>query len=296
MAQVETKYLELHNANLCFEVSGSGTHVIFVPGASGDATVFRLIRNILANSFTVVLYDRRGFSRSELTGEQDYTNRIATDVDDIYQIMRSLTNEKFIILESSSGAVVTLKYFETHPDTLLKAFAHEPPVLSALTKKEEHYQFQYDMVKLYREGSRAAAMVKFIEKFCGESDKQFMMNNPASQGEQRIKTSEYWFEHEVSIYPTIEVSEQTIDAHKNKLVLICGEENRDGFITQPAHTLAEKTGVEFVWFAGCHLSYLTTAKTFADAFVAKLKSENIVKKKENTFYFYVYSSYYFSLH
>jgi pimeloyl-ACP methyl ester carboxylesterase len=97
MAQAETRYLQVNGAKLCFDVVGSGPHIIFVTGANGNAGIFYPAREHLKSHFTVVTYDRRGFSRSELTSEQDYTSRIDTDVDDIYQIMKSLTSEKFTI-------------------------------------------------------------------------------------------------------------------------------------------------------------------------------------------------------
>jgi pimeloyl-ACP methyl ester carboxylesterase len=109
------------------------------------AVLFKFLRYFLTKRFTVILYDRRGFSRSELTGEQDYTSRIDTDVDDIYQMTKSLTDDKFVIMGSSSGAVLSLRYLVIYPDTLSKAVIHEPPLLSIMPEKEELKQLQYDL-------------------------------------------------------------------------------------------------------------------------------------------------------
>lgn len=86
-------YLQVDNASLCYEIEGTGPFIIIVPGGNGGAKLFERFRNLLVKHFTVVLYDRRGYFRSRLTGPQDYSKRLDTDVDDIYKIMTALTEE-----------------------------------------------------------------------------------------------------------------------------------------------------------------------------------------------------------
>jgi pimeloyl-ACP methyl ester carboxylesterase len=57
--------------------------MLMVPGANGDANIFKTVTQHLAARYTVVTYDRRGFSRSQLDGPQDYDRRLETDADDL---------------------------------------------------------------------------------------------------------------------------------------------------------------------------------------------------------------------
>ncbi|MGH2585709.1 MAG: alpha/beta fold hydrolase, partial [Dehalococcoidia bacterium] len=49
---------------LYHEVRGSGPTLLFITGGTGDAGEWLHIAPPLAEEFTVVTYDRRGFSRS----------------------------------------------------------------------------------------------------------------------------------------------------------------------------------------------------------------------------------------
>ena len=150
------QYLKLEGANIYYEVQGTGPYLILVPGANGDADIFKPLRAQLIDHFTVVLYDRRGFSRSVLTGPQDYNKRIDTDVDDIYRLMKSLTSDRFAIMGNSSGAIVTLKYLVTHPDTLAQCILHEPPLLSIMPNKEETLCISIQTLRHCHEGRQTS--------------------------------------------------------------------------------------------------------------------------------------------
>jgi len=75
--------LEVGGARLYYETHGSGPLLIMVPGASGTADIFKGVAEHLGAYYTVVTYDRRGFSRSHLDGPQDFDHRLATDADDL---------------------------------------------------------------------------------------------------------------------------------------------------------------------------------------------------------------------
>jgi pimeloyl-ACP methyl ester carboxylesterase len=71
--------LDVPGTRLHYETYGSGPLLLMVPGANGSADAFKAVAEHLAEQHTVVTYDRRGFSRSQLNGPQDYTQRLETD-------------------------------------------------------------------------------------------------------------------------------------------------------------------------------------------------------------------------
>src|SRR5262245_27143828 len=81
--KIRTGILEVPGARLYYETHGSGPVMLMVPGAAGTADSFRRVTERLAAHYTVVLYDRRGFSRSQLDKPQDYSHRLETDADDV---------------------------------------------------------------------------------------------------------------------------------------------------------------------------------------------------------------------
>lgn len=90
--------------------------------AAGNESYKKFIplRNFLIKHFTVVLYSRRGYYKSKLTGAQDYSKRIDTDVEDLYRIMKNITDKPFSLFASSSSGIVVLTYLNTHPCTVYK--------------------------------------------------------------------------------------------------------------------------------------------------------------------------------
>ena len=60
--------LRVPGAQIHYEIRGSGALMVMVPGANGEAGAFEGVAQHLAAHYTVVTYDRRGFSRSLLEG------------------------------------------------------------------------------------------------------------------------------------------------------------------------------------------------------------------------------------
>jgi len=258
--------LDVDGANLYFEVEGSGPYLLCVPGANGDADIWKNFRAASVDHFTVVLYDRRGFSRSKLTGPQDYTHRLDTDAADIFKMMSSLTKEKFFILGNSSGAVVTLNYATKYPDTVSKCIVYEAPLLTICPNHEELTVHQLALYDTYKKEGRAASMKQFMTlvSFRYPTDSKIITMGQTSTDEQRLKNAEYWFEHELRQYPLAKIDENAIKSVGDKLIFACGEENHVGdFLYGPSTALSKLTGSEILVVPGGHLGFLTNTKEFA---------------------------------
>src|SRR5438876_6932594 len=100
--------LKVPGAQLYYEISGDGPLLILIPGAKREAEVFSPLSHLLSSKYQVVIYDRRGFSRSSLDGLQDYDHRLSTDADDVQRLIEHLTNQPANVFGSSSGAIVAL--------------------------------------------------------------------------------------------------------------------------------------------------------------------------------------------
>jgi Methyltransferase domain len=101
--------LEVPGARLCYETRGSGPLMLMVPGASGEAGIFKKVTEPLAAYHTVVTYDRRGLSRSQLEGPQDYDRRLATDVD-YGGVVMGRPRKLMILLGAAATAVAAVRH------------------------------------------------------------------------------------------------------------------------------------------------------------------------------------------
>src|SRR5690606_19173013 len=95
--------LDVPGARLYYESLGSGPPLLLIPGGNGTAHIFRPIAQLLAERFTVITYDRRGFARSELDGAQDYGRRLEIDADDALKLIELVARAPATVFAPSSG-------------------------------------------------------------------------------------------------------------------------------------------------------------------------------------------------
>src|SRR5262249_26999080 len=103
MSEMRTGTLSVPGASLFYKVLGSGPLLLLLPGGSGDAEAFNSIAGHLADQFTLLTYDRRGLSRSELE-DPAKTPGIETHSDDAYRLLVALAPAPALVLGSSIGA------------------------------------------------------------------------------------------------------------------------------------------------------------------------------------------------
>lgn len=128
--------VEVPGARLHYEARGDGPLLVVVPGASGEGDTYANLADGLSARYRVVIYDRRGYSRSQLHGAQDYAHRLETDADDVRRLIQHLNDEPATIFGNSSGALVALQVLIQQPDVVRKVIAHEPPWVRLLPDGE----------------------------------------------------------------------------------------------------------------------------------------------------------------
>src|SRR5262245_2028500 len=149
--KVQTSILEVPGARLYYETHGSGPVMLMVPGATGTADSFKRVTENLVVHYTVVIYDRRGFSRSQLDGPQDYAHRLETDADDVRRLIEHLSDEPATVFGSSSGGIVALEVLTRCPSVVRTVVAHEPPAVRQLPDGQKWMNLFFRVYDLYRQ-------------------------------------------------------------------------------------------------------------------------------------------------
>src|SRR5262249_17838793 len=106
-----------------FERLGTGPVLVLVQGAMGTAYTFRELAQVLADSFTVIVPDRRGRGLSPHPFDSGYT--IGDDVADLDAVLRA-TGGRFVF-GLSSGADIVLEAALTLP-AIERIALYEPAV------------------------------------------------------------------------------------------------------------------------------------------------------------------------
>jgi acetyltransferase/esterase len=263
--------LKVPGAMLSYEVTGSGPLLILIPGATGSADSFKSVTQHLAAYYTVLTYDRRGFSRSELDGPQVYDRRLETDTEDVRRLIEHVGDEPATVFGSSSGGVVALEVLTCHPSVVRTLVPFEPAAVRQLPDGEKWVDFFFELYDLYRQSGIEPALKQFREQTFAEVDRQFMAAAlDARNGAHLLANATYWFEHELRQYPLTDLDLGALKAHADRIVLVAGRESR-GY---PAYTvnveMGKKLGRGVIELPGGHVGYATQPPSFAHELVQAL--------------------------
>lgn len=265
------RFLEVPGARLCYEAHGSGPLMVMVPGATGTAGSFTMVTEYLAAHYTVVTYDRRGFSRSQLDGPQDDDRRLETDADDVRRLIQHVSDEPATVFRSSSGGIVALAVLTHHPSVVRTLVPHEPPAVRQLPDGQTWVDFFFSVYDLYRQCGMEPALKKFREQAFAESDRQHMARARDPQNSQSILANAiYWFEHELRQYPAVNLDLDALTAHADRIVLVAGRESRGYPCYEVNVELGKTLGRDVIELPGGHIGFVTQPAEFADEFVQAL--------------------------
>lgn len=255
--------LEAPAARLYYEVVGAGPLLLLVPPANGHAEVYRNLADELSARYRVVTYDRRGFSRSQLDGAQDYDRRLTTDADDVRGLIEHLSDEPATVFGSSSGALVALEVLIRHPDVVRALIAHEPPALRLLPDGEQWLAFVEEVYDTYRKAGIHPAVKQFGEAVAAGPERAAMEDAlDPNNGSQVAANVQYWFERELRQYPDVELDLEALATHADRLVLAVGRESTY-LCYQPDTVLAAELGTNIVDLPGGHGGFVMHPTEFA---------------------------------
>ncbi len=261
-------------AQLFYEVSGNGPLLILIPGASGTGKSFHTLASHLISHYQVVIYDRRGFSRSVLDGPQDYSHRLATDADDVRRLIEHLTDQDALAFGNSSGALVALEVLSRFPARVQTIVAHEPPSVTLLPDAATWLAFFDGVYKTSCKEGVTIAQRQFAERVLGSADRQAMERVRHEQANASVlSNARYWMEHELRQYPRTKLDLVQLFAHAERIVLAGGRDSHEQMTYQPNTILAQQLGCDIVDFPGGHLGFLSFPAEFAKELVNVLTNE-----------------------
>lgn len=256
--------LEVPGARLHYEAQGSGPVMLMVPGSNGAADVFRRVSEHLSAHYTVVLYDRRGFSRSQLDGVQDYDRRLETDADDVRRLIEHVSDEPATVFGVSSGGLVGMEVLTNHPSVVHTLVSFEPPAVKQLPDGQKWLDFFYELYDLYRDAGIEPALRKFREQAFAESDLKAMARaREAMSNEYAAANAIYWFEHELRQYPAADLDLDALTARADRIVLMGGRDSPGHPAYEVNVVLAEKLELDLIDMPGGHVGCMAQPAEFA---------------------------------
>jgi acetyltransferase/esterase len=280
-----SQQLKVPNAILNYELypstpSPSKPLLLLIHGGNGGLDYWRPVATStdLSSHVNICIYDRRGFSRSPLTGPQDYVGypRIYTDADDASALIKHLSPDgSGIILGNSSGAVVALTVLERHAGVVRTCIAHEAPLTTLLPDYEVWLRKQKEIYDVYRAQGHIAAMAHFNTMVQAHNDRGWATGADPTENPFYAGNILYWFEREFQDLQNHQFDLEKLARVREKLVLVNGEETATDSPQYRCNVeMGRQLGLEVRMFASGHIPHQADPPRFAIDVVNCLRDRN----------------------
>lgn len=262
-----TGTLAVRGATLHYQVRGTGPVLLISQSGEGDADRSNDLVAQLADSYTVVTYDRRGLSRSRLD-DPDRGVTMAEHADDVHRLLAALTDAPALMLGCSLGAVIGLHVAVAHPEQIRTLVAHEPvaPRLLPDDRRARHEHELAELQDLYRRAGLAATLPE-IARTLGidpaSTDREPGLT-PQPMTAQRAANFDHFIRHDFTaiVHDTLDTA--ALDAVRSRVVPATGRTTpRTVFDRLAAAALATLLGREVHEAPGGHNGNTTHPRAYA---------------------------------
>ena len=246
--------LRVLGASLYYEIRGRGPVLLLIGAGAADAASFNGIAAHLAGQYTVVSYDRRGYSRSPLDDLEE-EQRIETHSDDAHRLLALLSTEPAYVFGSSGGALIGLDLAIRYPEQIRTLVSHEPPVGGLLPDAERPRMPLRDPQKF-----AASIGVSYDDR---EPDAEMPHELPEAKARLAANRA-FLLAHEAPMYPRYTLDIAALAAAPTRIVIAAGQASRGYFPYRIATRLSERLGTAVVEFPSHHAGYVSHPRAFAE--------------------------------
>ena len=264
--------VEANGTRLYTEVRGSGSPVLFIPGATGDAGHFAHVANALSNDLKVITYDRRGNSRSPRPKGWSRTS-IAEQADDAAALLEALAVAPAVVFGTSGGGTILLELLRRHSRVLKGALVHEPALLATSSSASE---VGSELQRMIEEGRASGGLRVATERFIRWAGTDGVFEAMEHDLRERLLgNGEVFFDLELSLFSSYAPDVEVIRRARVPTLVAAGIESRGKFVAAGcAEWLAGQLECDVIWMPGYHAPYWHPgqSKAFAEALRPSLRA------------------------
>jgi pimeloyl-ACP methyl ester carboxylesterase len=251
-----------NGAEVYYEIRGAGPPVLLIMGATGDGGHFDELGELLADEFTLIIYDRRGNGRSPVPAGWRTTS-VEEQADDAAALLDALGTGPAAVFGTSSGGIFALCLLVRHPERVRGAILHEPGLYALV---DDFDAVRAPVRALVQEAKRAGGPSAAVERFwCYVVDDDDGWNRLAPELRERLRAAAgTLFDIELGTYELYLPDPETLASLAAPVRLLVSADSLP-FFAQIAGRLGERLGVAVATTPGRHDAYHTHPAEFAEA-------------------------------
>ena len=260
--------VENENCVLQGTVEGCGPVLLLIHGVACDRTHFREAARYLSPYYSVVTYDRRGYSDSK-TGE-NASFRARVQAEDAVRILDYLGCGSAAVAASSAGGIVALEMAQRFPERVSRLFLHEIPLAADAAVQEELDRWHREMAKAAANRNIAKAMSLLVRAMGG-----YARDAQPVAPDQQVRNLE-----NLKIFLYHEMDEFLAYGRGRKVylpmpcVIASGEMDRSGLFSLHAPETAQSLGCRYLRVPGYHNYASDLPYSYAVTLLGVLRSMN----------------------
>ena len=249
--RAKTGTVDVNGTKLYYEFRGTGPSLLLIPGAEGDAEEYLRVAELLDEEFTVLTYDRRGFSRSPRPASYTGTT-VDQQADDAAVLLTALGFSPAGVWGNSSGAIIGLSLVLRYPELVRWAMLHEPPLFAGMSDPRGNLAFLKE--------ATASGKVPFLRMLTGDA----VYDGFSSGYRSRLAADDTWIKHEFDNFEYYRPADGELAAVKRPVAVLFGAQSPP-FFGEAANWLAARLGTQALNIPGGHGAHYDMPQEVAKA-------------------------------
>ena len=266
--------VQIPGGSLYYRTQGHGPSLILLGGGPANADTLSALATGLEPDHTVISYDRRGYSRSQLD-DRDAPVSIEEHADDVRRILADLDRGPAMVFGSSIGAVIALGLATSAPGDVARLVVHEPPLGQVLTGAD---RATFDEGGAEEGDPEAAlnALAGAIGVQRGQASGQPGSGSGSGAGagdKARAGDIELFVRRDMPAVGRFHLDLDRLAPLKGRIAVAAGRDSRDFYPYRCAERLAEALGGPLTELPGHHAGMIQHPAKFAAGLEELLRPE-----------------------
>lgn len=247
---METFITTQEGNRLFCRISGSGPALLLIHGSIVDSDFFLETSRLLSRFFTVITYDRRGYSRSDPA--EDYS--LPRQAEDAATVLQNLAQGPAVVVGCSLGALIAMRLTACYPELVSRGILHEPPLLClpGVTTEEENQELE-DIRQRVLRGRIKSALFDFLTLTSRSEDERALPYSP-EKIDAHIRNGMLFMEHEYSgqFFSPREVYGIDLLLNSSRVCCLAGDASRKYYAARASRILAGTLSCPMLYVPGGH--------------------------------------------